>query len=146
MLCQDTLDSLFNLSLGLSSRLLPGCRYPSTGPQNGWKVIKANGPSKLTTFMLTLKNWSCQIMFVYSFICYKYLLFMSACVTICLFKYVQYKRWGWGGGNEKSFLIMSCRKSLVFHLKKSEIRIQNIVPKINLLWRLFLGNFLGLNF
>ena len=31
------------------------CRYPSTGPQNGWKVIKANGPSKLATFMLTPK-------------------------------------------------------------------------------------------
>ena len=30
------------------------CRYPSNGPQNGWKVIKANGPSKLAKFMLTL--------------------------------------------------------------------------------------------
>ena len=30
------------------------CRYPSNGPQNGWRVIKANGPLKLAKFMLTL--------------------------------------------------------------------------------------------
>ena len=30
-------------------------RYPSTEPRNGGKVIKANFPSGLVTFMLTIK-------------------------------------------------------------------------------------------
>ena len=44
-----------NLTRGRHCPSLGSCCYPSTGPQNGWKVIKANGPWKLVTFMLTLK-------------------------------------------------------------------------------------------
>ena len=33
--------------------------YPSTGPQNSWKVIEANGPSKLETF--AWHGWPCQV-------------------------------------------------------------------------------------
>ena len=63
------------------------CRYPSTGPQNSWKLIKANVPWKLVTFMLTLKIGHAKSCLYYAFyILCQHCHLCPLSLTKCLFK------------------------------------------------------------